>query len=148
LLVELRSDWKIEDKVWPKGSVIAMPLTDFMAGKRTFTAIFEPAPNRAYVSNSGFKSALVVNELEDVKNKLYVWTLKNGKWARKPFETKVVGTLSLSPIEPYSQSDDYWFTSTDFLTPSTLSMGAIGKAPAVLKQTPAYFDAKGLQVTQ
>jgi prolyl oligopeptidase len=125
-----------------------MPLADFMAGKRAFTMLFEPAPNRAYVSAASFKSVLVVNELEDVKNKLYVWTLKQGKWSRKPFETKVMGTLSVSPIDPFSASDDYWFTSTDFLTPSTLSIGAIGKAPTVLKQTPAYFDSKGLQVTQ
>jgi prolyl oligopeptidase len=149
LLVELRSDWKLDEKTWPKGALLAMPLEDFLAGKRTFTMLFEPAPNRALASHASFKSALVVNELEDVKNKLYVWRLANGKWTKKPFETRTaMGTVSVSPIEPYSASDDYWLTSTDFLTPSSLSIGSLAGKPTLLKQTPAFFDAKGLHVTQ
>jgi prolyl oligopeptidase len=148
ILVELRTEWKLDTKTWPGGSLLAMPLTEFLAGKRTFTALFEPAPNRALASHAGFKSALVVNELEDVKNRLYVWTLKQGKWTRKPFDKAGNGTMSVSPIEPYSQGDDYWLTHTDFLTPSSLSIGALGGQAKLLKSTPAFFESKGLAVTQ
>ena len=53
-----------------------------------------------------------------------------------------------SAVDP-DDSDDYFLTTTGFLTPTTLSMGTAGGGPAeTLKQLPAFFDAKGLAVTQ
>jgi prolyl oligopeptidase len=149
LLVTLRSDWKLADKTWPRGAMIAMPLADFLAGKRAFTMLFEPAPNRSLEAAAELKSALVINELEDIKNRLYVWTLKNGKWSKKPFgKPGAVGTTSLWGVEAASDSDQYWLVRTDFLTPSTLSLGSLGGTAAVLKRSPAFFDTKGLVVEQ
>ena len=42
------------------------------------------APNKSLAAVTEMKSALVINELEDVKNKLYVWSLAKGKWSKKP----------------------------------------------------------------
>jgi prolyl oligopeptidase len=148
LLVTLRSDWKLEDRTWPRGALLAMPLADFLAGKRAFTMLFEPAPNRSLEGVARLKSSLVINELEDIKNRLYVWRPGQGKWARKPFGGGGVGSRSLWPVEAGSDSDDYWLHDTDFLTPSSLSLGALGKAPAVLKRSPAFFDATGLVAEQ
>jgi len=39
-------------------------------------------------------------------------------------------------------------TVTDFLTPTTLHMGEIGKAPEKLKAAPAFFDASNLEISQ
>ena len=47
------------------------------------------------------------------------------------------------------ESDDYFMTVTDYLTPTSLFLGTVGKgAPEKLKQLPAFFDAKGLAVSQ
>jgi prolyl oligopeptidase len=37
---------------------------------------------------------------------------------------------------------------TDFLTPTTLHIGEIGKAPEKLKSAPAFFDASNMEITQ
>ena len=58
------------------------------------------------------------------------------------------GTVSASGVDD-EESDDYFLTATDYLTPTSLSLGTVGKgAPEKLKQLPAYFDAKGLAVSQ
>jgi prolyl oligopeptidase len=46
------------------------------------------------------------------------------------------------------ESDAYFLTATDYLTPTTLSLGEVGQAPEKLKSLPAFFDAEGLQITQ
>jgi len=148
LTVTLRRDWTIGDKTWPRGAMLAMPFKEFQAGKRNFTMLFEPAANRSLDSVAELKSALVVNELEDVKNRLYTWTLAKGKWTRKPFGGTDIGTTSLRNVDGYGETDDYWLTNTDFLTPSTLSLGVLGKKPEVLKSSPSFFDAKGLVTEQ
>jgi prolyl oligopeptidase len=151
LVVTLRSDWVIADKTWPKGAMLVMPLPDFMAGKRGFTMLFEPAPNRSLASVAELKSALVVNEMEDIKNRLYVWkhNKAKGTWKRAPFgKSAELGTTSLWAVDATGDTDEYWLVHTDFLTPSTLSLGTLGRQAAVLKRSPAFFDAKGLIVEQ
>jgi len=148
ILITLRSDWAVEGKTWPRGAMLAMPLADFSAGKRAFTMLFEPAPNKSLEGVASLKSALVVNELVDIKNRLFVWKLANGKWTRKPFGKAGVGTTSLSPLESASTTDEYWLVQTDYLTPSTLSLGALAKPAEVLKTSPTFFEAKGLVVSQ
>ena len=45
-------------------------------------------------------------------------------------------------------SDDYWFFESGFTTPTTLSLGNVGKKTRIrLKQNPAFFDAAGRNVT-
>ena len=39
-------------------------------------------------------------------------------------------------------------TVTDYLTPPSLFYGSIGSAPEKIKETPAFFDAAGLQISQ
>jgi prolyl oligopeptidase len=51
-------------------------------------------------------------------------------------------------VDP-DESDDYWLTVTDFLTPSSLLLGTIGEGQSILlKQLPAYFRSEGLRVSQ
>ena len=148
LLVTLRSDWKLPDRTWPRGALIATPLADFLAGKRAFTMLFEPAPNRSLDGVAHLKSALVINELEDIKNRLYVWKPGKGAWARQPLGGGELGSRSLWPVEVAGDSDEYWLRHTDYLTPSSLSLGKLGAAPALLKRSPAFFDATGLVAAQ
>jgi prolyl oligopeptidase len=148
LLVTLRTPWTIGDKTWPAGALLVTPLADFQAGKRDMTMLFEPTPTRSLAATTKLKSALVINELDDVKSRLYVWTLAKGKWTKKPFGKQRIGTTRVTSVDDLGETDDYWMIHTDFLTPSTLSLGTLGKTAAVLKTSPAFFDTKGLRVEQ
>ena len=91
---------------------------------------------------------LILNVLDDVKNKLYVLTLGPGAWKREPFlGAPAIGTASAWAVDA-DQSDEYFMQVSDFLTPDSLFYGSLGKVPEKLKASPAFFDATGLEVTQ
>ncbi len=148
LLLTLRTPWTVGGKTWPGGALLAAPLDGYIAGKRDLAMLFEPAPNKSLREVAHLKSALVVNELEDIKNRVYVWTMKAGKWTRQPLGKPGLGSVSISAVEKDGSTDEYWLTQTDYLTPSTLSLGTLGKPPQRLKAGPTFFDATGLQVEQ
>ncbi|MFN3964974.1 MAG: prolyl oligopeptidase family serine peptidase [Silanimonas lenta] len=148
LVLELREDYTVGGRTYPKGALIATRFDDFMAGGRDFDLLFEPSATTALAGMSPTRNHLVLNVLEDVKNRLYVLTYANGRWNREPLAgAPAFGTVSLSPVDA-DEGDDYFLTVTDYLTPTTLMMGSIGRAPEPLKQLPAFFDATGLEISQ
>ncbi len=68
LILELREDYVVGDRVFPKGAVIASKFDAFMKGERTFDVLFEPTDTTAFVGLTPTKSHLILNVLEDVKN--------------------------------------------------------------------------------
>jgi prolyl oligopeptidase len=148
LLLTLRDDWETGGKTWPKGSLLATPLADFLAGKRAFTSLYTPSPSASLVATAPLKTALVVVTLEDVKNKATVWTRRGTAWKQGPVDA-VQGLVSfgLTAVKP-GDADELWLEATDFTLPSTLSLLKLGQKPEALKHLPAFFDATGLAVTQ
>lgn len=148
LLVRPRTPWTIGGKTYAEGSLLAARFDDFMAGKREFNLLFEPTATASLADHSWTRHHLILNVLDDVKNRLYVLTPDSGTWKQAPFKgAPVIGTVSASGVDP-DESDEYFMNVTDFLTPSTLHHGTIGKAPERLKETPAFFDASGLEISQ
>lgn len=151
LMVQLRSDWDVGGAKWPRGSLIVAPLRGYLDGRREFTALFTPTPNRSLAEITELKTAVVINVLEDVRNKLLVWAFKSGRWTQQPFTAasgKELDSVELRAVDSTGASDEYWMTSSGFLTPTTLSHGQLGKPATALKRSPAFFDTKGLVVSQ
>lgn len=148
LLLELRDAWEVEGNKYAAGSLIVIKFDDFIAGKRKFDVAFEPSDNTSLASYGATKDHFYINVLEDVKNRIYVLTPTQEGWKREPLTgAPQFGTVSVSPVDA-DESNDYFLTVTDYITPTTLMMGSIGKAPEKLKQLPAYFDAADLEITQ
>lgn len=148
LALELRDPWSVGGKDYAAGSLLVMKFDDFMAGQRDFRVVFSPTDNSALASSGFTKNYLVLNILEDVKNRIQVIDLRDGKWQPQPLAgAPQFGTVSISAVDP-DESDDYFMTTTDYLTPTTLAMGAIGAVPEKLKAMPAFFDAGGLEISQ
>lgn len=148
LLLELREPYEAGGKTWPAGSLIATNFDAFMAGKREFTALFTPTERTSLSSYTWTKSHLVLNVLDDVKNRLSVLTPAAGEWKRSEFTgAPTFGTLAVSPVDP-DESDAVWLTATDYLTPTTLSLAQIGANPEVLKTMPVFFDASKNTIEQ
>src|SRR5262249_54860794 len=117
-------------------------------GKRKFEMIFTPAERTSLAATSDTKNYLVINELDNVKNRLYLLQHRNGAWTRKPMEAPAFGSVNINGIDP-DESDDYFLTVADFLTPSSLYYGRIGQGEREkLKTLPAFFSAEGLEITQ
>lgn len=148
LSIELREPWTIDGKTWPAGAMLLTRFDDFMAGKRDLKMVFEPSENTALSSSSFTRDYLILNVLEDVKNRLYVLDLRHDDGKVSPMVgAPSFGTVGVSGIDP-DESNDYFMTITDYLTPTTLAIGEIGKQPEPLKSLPAFFDASDLQISQ
>jgi prolyl oligopeptidase len=149
LFVELRTPWSVGGKTYPAGALIAADFDAFMKGERKFDVLFEPTERKSLAGRSVFRDRVVLNELDNVKNRLYVLTRKDGKWERQEMAgAPKLDTVSVSPIDP-DESDDYFMTVDGYLTPPTLSYGTLGKGPPEkIKQSPSFFNAEGLTVTQ
>ncbi len=149
LLLELRDDWTVGGKTYPAGALLAADFEGFLKAERRFDVLFEPTDRKSLAGFSPTLNHVLLNELDNVRNRVYVLTRKDGKWTREPLPgMPEFGTVSASGVDD-EESDDYFLTVTDYLTPTSLSLGTAGKGPAEkLKQLPAFFDAKGLAVSQ
>ncbi len=148
LLVKPRTPWKVGGKTYAAGSLIAARFEDYMSGKRELTVLFEPTATTSLSEYSWTRHHLILNVLDDVKNKLYFLTPQQGKWKQAAFEgAPAIGTLSAWGVDP-DESDDCFMEVTDFLTPTTLHYGPLGKVMEKLKEEPAFFDASTLAISQ
>jgi len=152
LLLELREAWTIGTKTYPSGSLLVSDFDRFLRGERVFEVLFEPSANTALSSVTTTKDHVVINVLEDVKNRLYVLTPSTTEsptaWRREPLVgAPAFGTVNVTAVDS-DDSNDYFMTSTDYLTPTTLSIGTIGKVPEELKRLPHFFDSVGMQISQ
>jgi prolyl oligopeptidase len=148
LLVELRSDWQAGGRSWPQGSLLAIDFKRFMAGARDFEALFTPTPTSSLDGVSATRSALLLTVLDKVKNRLVELRREDGRWLRREVAMPGIGTLGVASLDEID-SDDYFLTVTDFLTPTTLYLGHAGADTRDrLKAMPAWFDPKPYTVSQ
>jgi prolyl oligopeptidase len=148
LLLKLRSDWTVGGQRYGAGSLLAADFDGCLKGERKFVALFEPTPRTCLVALGATKHYLVLNELDNVRGKLYALRHEHGGWTRTALPAPALGAVSFEGIDP-DESDDYFLNTTDFLTPSTLYYGTLGdRKRERLKSLPAFFNTKGLEITQ
>ena len=152
LIIELREPWTVASKTFAAGSLLVADFDAYMSGKRDLEVLFEPTESTALSSFGATKNALILNVLEDVKNRIYVLkrTDREGKkvWSKEPLVgAPAFGTVNVTAVDP-DESDEYFMTSTDYLNPTTLSMGTLGQAPKELKRLPPFFDSSKFEISQ
>ena len=128
---------------------LAADFEGYLAGKREFEVLFEPTERSTLSDFTPTLNHVILNVLDNVRNRLYVLTRVDGKWQREPLPgMPEFGTVSVDAVDD-EENDDYFLTITDYVTPTSLLLGTVGKgAPEKLKQLPAFFEAEGLVVTQ
>ena len=153
LFLELRSPWEVGGTTYPAGSLLATDLERFLAGERSFDILFEPGPRISLAGYAPTRNHVLLRTLDNVRSRLFVLTHRDGSWQREPLPgVPAVATASVSAVDDL-ESDDYFLTTATPLEPTTFLMGTLrpdgsGADPAVLKRSPAFFEAEGLSVTQ
>ncbi|MBP7371081.1 MAG: S9 family peptidase, partial [Arenimonas sp.] len=147
LLLELRESLVIDGHQFTAGSLLVTNFDQYMQGKRDFTVLFAPTDTTSLAGYTWTKNFLLLNVLDDVKNKISgLDPSKN--WQSQPLiGAPSMGTLSITALDD-EHSDDYFLTTTDYLTPTALMMGSMTKEPELLKQLPCFFDASLHDVSQ
>ncbi len=148
LLLRLRSDWTVGGKSYAAGSLLAENFDNYLQGGRGLEVLFEPTERKSLAAISKTKDYLVLTELNNVRSRLYRLRFADGNWNRVPLDAPAFGTVSVKGIDP-ENSDDFFMTVTDFLTPSSLYFGTAGtEAREKLKSLPEFFKTEGLEIQQ
>ena len=148
LAIELRKPWEVGGKTYPAGALLMTRIEAFLNGDRNLEMVFEPSESTALSSYGFTKDYAYINVLEDVKNRIYVLKPTEGGWVREPLKgAPSLGTVNISSVDA-DESNDFFMTTTNYLNPTTLSLGTVGSEPTELKRLPAFFDAKGLSISQ
>ena len=148
LLLTLRSDWAVGGKTYPAGALLAADLAAALRGEHHFATLFEPTRRTSLAGYSDTKRFLLLDELDNVRSRVVALQRENGGWVRTALETPPFGAVSASGVDP-DESDDYFLTVTDFLTPSSLYLGTLGRPEReLLKRLPAFFNTAGLAISQ
>jgi prolyl oligopeptidase len=148
LIIDLRSDWTVDGATFKQGSLLAADFKRFMAGERRFDVLFTPTPSSSLDGVSATRSALLLNVLDNVKNRLVEMRHVDGKWQQRDVNAPAFGTLEVQALDPV-ESDQYFLTVTDFLHPTTMYLAHAGDDErTALKSLPAYFDGAPYTVQQ
>ena len=148
LTLDLREPWTVGGKTYAAGALLVTKFDDFMAGKRDFDVLFEPSDTTSLAGVAWTQNHVVLNVLDDVKNRLQVLTPGTNGWEKSDFVgAPAFGTIAVGAVDA-DESDALWMTVTDYLTPTTLSLVDVGQQPEVLKTMPAFFDASDKVIEQ
>ena len=144
--ISLRTDWTPAGTTYRAGSLIAVDLDDFLAGRRAFAALFEPTERISLDGVSTTRDRVLVTTLDNVRSKLAAHTLADGKWERQEIGLPGLGTSFVATSS--DDIDTFFLSYQDFLTPSSLWLVDAGRSPEQVKTMPAFFDVAGMVVTQ
>jgi prolyl oligopeptidase len=148
LLIQLRSDWQVDGKTWPQGALLATGAAGFLQGGRDFAVLFTPTETTSLDGIAVTRDAILLTVLDKVKNRIVEWRHLDGAWRERDVDAPAMGALAVSGVDEI-ESDEYFLTVTDFLTPSTLYLGRAGSDEReLLKSMPAFFDATPYGVSQ
>jgi prolyl oligopeptidase len=147
--IALRDDWDVGGARHPAGSLLAIDCDAFLAGVRDFAVLFAPGERTHLHDYAPTRHHVLLNELDNVRNRIVVLTRDGSGWRREPLPgLPALSTVSVR-ADDEDASDDYFVTVTDNVTPTRLLHGTIGGGPpALLKALPPAFAADGLALTQ
>lgn len=142
-----KSDWTVGGKTYPAGSLLAENFNDYLAGRRQMIRVFTPGPRTSLDSYDATKNYLLLNEMEDVSSRLRLVRLRDD-WKSTPVAVPSFGVAHAYGLDE-DESDEYFLTLENFLTPTHLYLGQAGtESREPLKALPDFFDARGFEVTQ
>ncbi|OZD72515.1 S9 family peptidase [Rhodococcus sp. 05-340-1] len=149
LLVRTMTPWTVGDNTYPAGALLAANFDEFISGTIPLTVLFAPDAHTSLHQYAWTENHLLLVTLQDVRTQLHVLTPRANEWDAGTIDglsdltsTEIVGT------DAEENGDEFFLSSSGYLTPATLLVGTVGGELEVLKQAPAFFDADGLTVQQ
>ena len=147
LIVQLKSDWNVNNKTYKTGALLSLNFTALLKGNKDIEVILEPDEFSSITEVATTKNKLLINLLTNVTGQLYIYTFNNGKWTGEKVDAPKLGTISI--VGTTELSDNYFFDFENFITPSTLYFADASQNTFKPYQSlPAFFDASKYEVKQ
>ncbi|MBT5925529.1 MAG: S9 family peptidase, partial [Verrucomicrobia bacterium] len=148
LLLTLRKDWEVDGRIYKAGSLLAKELPTYLEGDRSLEILFEPNDRTSLDGYSSTKNWLIINVLDNVRNRLFRVRKKGNQWIQEDMASPGLGTVNAWGMDS-EESDQYWMSVTDFLTPSSLYLGNLDSGNLKqIKAQPVFFKSEDLKIEQ
>lgn len=154
LLLQLRSDWTVDGRTFPAGSLLYTDAAAYLRGERKLRALFTPTATRSLASYTRTRDHVIVEVMDNVASKLEQWHKRGSEFVFSEVKAPFPGSLSVSSLHDVHVKDDeladnYLLTYTDFLTPESLYLAKAGSSQReLLKSRKPLFEARGMRVEQ
>lgn len=145
VLFALRSDWTIGQAKYPQGALLAGSLDVVLQGGDQYDVLFEPSEKVSFGAATTTKDRVLMTTLDNIQSRLYRLAFADGAWSKEEVALPGIGTGAVASSD--IESEAFFFTYQDFLTPSSLYLVENGQ-PLKLRSMPAFFKADGMKVTQ
>jgi len=147
LIVQLKSDWEANGNTYKTGTVLSLNFTELLKGNKQIQVVMVPDALSSISQISTTKNKLLISLLTDVISQLHIYSFNNGSWENEKVAAPDFGTISISAADDLS--DQYFFSFSNFVTPTTLYMADAGSNTSkAYKSLPAYFDARNFKIKQ
>ncbi len=146
MLVALRSDWTIGDTTYPQDALLAIDVDKFLQGCRSFDVLFEPEERVSLGGVTNTLNHLLMTTLDNVRGRLYRLTPGEEGWSKEEIKLPGMGTISIGSTGDFD--DSFFFTYTDFTTPSSLYLVRNDGKAEMVKASPTWFNSTGMSVAQ
>ncbi len=146
LLINLKSDLDLTDRIYKQGSLVSTPLMALIDGQTDYQVVMAPTNEMAIADVTTSRDYVFVNTLDNVSSVLYQFEPDNN-WSKQVIEMPKLGSVSVSGTS--DTNNDVFINYHNYLTPSTLyHYQADKKELSVIKQLPAQFNADSYVVEQ
>jgi prolyl oligopeptidase len=147
LVIALKSDWSVNGKAYKQGSLVSLNFTSLLKGQKDLSLVYAPDEFSSVSAVNNTKNKLLLDILSNVKSELYICTFSNGNWEKQKVNAPDFGNISLVSADEFT--DEYFFSYSNFLTPSTLYYADAGNNKVkAYKSLPAFFDGSKYMVAQ
>ncbi|MFB0834930.1 prolyl oligopeptidase family serine peptidase [Arthrobacter halodurans] len=156
VLFSPQTPWDVGGRTLAPGTLAVADLDAFLAGDRAVTDVFVPDESASLESYDFTRDHLLLNVLRDVSSEVLVADPARG-WATRALDVGAplhsFGIAAVDDEDP-ATANEYWLTTTGFLTPTTLARGTVAaegeppSPPAVVKRAGAHFAAEDHVVEQ
>ena len=140
-------DWKLNEKIIEKGTVISIRLDDLKQGIANYELLFEASERISVEGIYTTSNSLIINTLDNIKNVIFKYTYVSGVWNHEQVQFPPSGSIDIVDV---NKKSPYYFASFEsFTQPTTLYIDkSDGKDPVKVMNLPSYFDGSACEVTQ
>ena len=141
-------DWTVGDTTFPADSIVSANLAAWKADPNgaAKTLVWAPGPRQTKQGGAITASGLYVTLLDNVRGQVLRFDHDGARWTSRRMALPDNATVGIAASS--SETDEIMVSVTDFLTPSTVYYAPDGVTSAVIKTSPARFDAAGMATEQ
>lgn len=147
LILFLNSDWEINDKVFVRGSVVALDRDKFLNGTLSVSLVIAPDTQRVVSSVTMTGRDLYVHLLENVNARLMRFSKIYNSWVSAP-PIQIPDEMTLDFVAANAQGDELIVDIENFITPETRAAVSLDGTLKNIASRAHGFEASPFEVHQ